>query len=411
MTGRLGVAMAFEPGHGRTAVPVRSAIAGSVIALAALTAAAVFGASLIALVSTPGLYGQNWDAQLDLGFGGVPGAIGAKVMTAGGPSIAGYAAGNYGQLTIGNEVVPAIGLDRGGTGRPGAGQAGGGYLTVLAGRAPAAPDEIAFGAQTLRAIGGHLGETLPVTVDEFAYYTTVRRVMRIVGVVVLPDFSRGTFTPTDLGAGAVLTAAVLSERSAPNLPTLCTTSATCYNFFLVRYRPGGDPSGAAARLSAAIHAAGCPPGSCPVVADQRPGDIQDYAGIRDTPLLLAAVLIVLAVGTLAHVLLTTVRRRRRDLAVLKALGLTRPQVRAVVAWEASAFAAVALLAGLPLGVVAGRLAWAVFASDAGVSAAADVPLSWVLPAVPATVALANLIAAWPGWRAARLRPAAVLRAE
>ncbi len=85
VTGGLGAAMAFEPGHGRTAVPVRSALAGSVIALAALTAAAVFGASLIALVSTPGLYGQNWDAQLDLGFGGIPGALGAKVMGAAGP--------------------------------------------------------------------------------------------------------------------------------------------------------------------------------------------------------------------------------------------------------------------------------------------------------------------------------------
>ena len=36
VTGGVGVAMAFEPGHGRTAVPVRSALAGSVIAVAAL---------------------------------------------------------------------------------------------------------------------------------------------------------------------------------------------------------------------------------------------------------------------------------------------------------------------------------------------------------------------------------------
>jgi hypothetical protein len=50
---------------------------------------------------------------------------------------------------------------------------------------------------------------------------------------------------------------------------------------------------------------GCPVGSCivPAVADQRPGDIKNYASIRDTPLALAVVLAVLAVGTLAHVLL------------------------------------------------------------------------------------------------------------
>ena len=69
VTGGAGVAMAFEPGHGRTAVPVRSALAGSVIAVAALAAAAVFGASLIGLVSTPHDYGQNWVQEVDFNFG------------------------------------------------------------------------------------------------------------------------------------------------------------------------------------------------------------------------------------------------------------------------------------------------------------------------------------------------------
>jgi hypothetical protein len=53
VTSGVGVRMAFEPGRGRTAVPVRSALAGSVIALTALVAAAVFGASLAGLVGTP----------------------------------------------------------------------------------------------------------------------------------------------------------------------------------------------------------------------------------------------------------------------------------------------------------------------------------------------------------------------
>ena len=108
MTGGVGVAMAFEPGHGRTAVPVRSALAGSVIAVAALTAAAVFGTSLVALVSTPHDYGQNWDAQLDLEFGGAPGAFGAQVIAAE-RAVTGYASGNYGQFVIDGQIVPAIG--------------------------------------------------------------------------------------------------------------------------------------------------------------------------------------------------------------------------------------------------------------------------------------------------------------
>jgi ABC-type lipoprotein release transport system permease subunit len=148
-----------------------------------------------------------------------------------------------------------------------------------------------------------------------------------------------------------------------------------------------------------------------VTSDQRPGDIKDYAAISGTPLALGAVLAVLAVGTLAHVLLTGVRRRRRDVAVLKTLGFTRAQVHGVVAWEATALAAAALLIGIPAGVIAGRWAWTLFADAVGVASQATVEVAFVLLAIPVTLVLANLIAVWPGWRAARLRPAAVLRAE
>jgi ABC-type lipoprotein release transport system permease subunit len=145
--------------------------------------------------------------------------------------------------------------------------------------------------------------------------------------------------------------------------------------------------------------------------DQRPGGIRNYAGVRDTPLVLGAVLAVLAIGTLAHVLASSVRRRRRDLAVLKALGCTRGQMLRVVAWQATALAGAALLIGVPLGVIAGRWAWQLFASAAGVSERADIPVPVVAAAVAGVLLLANLIAAWPGWRAARIRPALALRSE
>jgi ABC-type lipoprotein release transport system permease subunit len=62
-------------------------------------------------------------------------------------------------------------------------------------------------------------------------------------------------------------------------------------------------------------------------------------------------------------------------------------------------------------VIAGRWAWALFAGAVGVDSQATVEVAFVLLAIPATLVLANLIAVWPGWRAARLRPAAVLRTE
>jgi hypothetical protein len=400
VSGGIGVRMAFEPGRGRTAVPVRSALMGTTVAIAAVVAALVFGTSLIALVSTPARYGQNWDQELDLGFGAVPARLGARILSAE-PAVAGYAAGDYGQVTIDGKIVAAIGISP---------QRGRGYFTLLAGRYPTAPDEITLGAQTLRAIHGRLGQAVRVAIDPVSTFVQVpARTMRIVGIAVFPGFSRGTFAATDLGNGAALTPAVLSE---PFPQTGCGARATCYNFFLLRYRPGSDLNATAARLTAAVAAAGCPPGpqSCSVTADQRPSDIRNYASVRDVPLVLGGVLAVLAVGTLAHVLLTGVRRRRRDLAVLKALGLSRRQVIQVVSWQASAMAAAALIAGLPLGVLVGRWSWVVFAGSVGVAPQPDVPVA-VLATIPAVLLLANLIAAAPGSAAARIRPALTLRSE
>ena len=110
-------------------------------------------------------------------------------------------------------------------------------------------------------------------------------------------------------------------------------------------------------------------------------------------------------------LLTGVRRRRRDLAVLKTLGCTRSQIHGVVGLAGQRAGRRGAAVGVPLGVIAGRLAWAVFADAAGVASQATVPVPLVLLAIPATLLLANVIAAWPGRTAARLRPAHVLRTE
>jgi len=395
--GSLGVRMAFEPGHGRTAVPVRSALAGTTVAVAAVVAAMVFGASFLKLVSTPHQYGQNWAHELDLRVGSVPLTLGSKVL-AGITGLTGYAGGDYGQLSLAapgsgsGMTVPAIGLDQ---------LRGNGFLTLLAGRAPAGPRQIALGQRTLRALGLRIGQQVEAGVDG----TTSP--MRIVGSAVFADFSVGGGSATDLGTGAVVSASALSQ---PN-PPFCAPPKTCYNFFLLKYRPGTDLRAAAAQVMKAVTRTGCPKGLCLVTTDQRPSDIQDYTGVRDTPLILGAVLALLAVGTLAHVLLTGVRRRRRDLAVLKTLGLLRSQLLQVVSWQATALAATALLVGLPAGLLAGRQAWALFAGSAGVAGTADVPLPIVLAVIPVTLLLASLLAAGPGWAAARIRPALILHAE
>ena len=398
-----GLRMAFESGHRRGAVPARTALAGTAVAVGAVVAAVVFGTSLLGLVGTPARYGQNWDVKFDAGYADIPPAYGA-LLVAGIGGFSGYALGNNGELSVdGMTNVPAIGID------PVLG-GGGGYLTLLAGRAPAAAGEIALGTQTLHVLHKKVGQTVQVRVIWRGGVAgpPVTRTMRITGTTVFPAFGLPALANTDLGSGAVVATSLLSGITGD---TGCNGHITCYNYLLLRVRPGTDLGADAAVLSARAAQHQCPPGQCTVTADQRPGDIRNYAGVRDTPLVLAAVLALLAVGTLIHVLVTTVRRRRRDLAVLKTLGFTRAQVRRAVASSATALAAAALLIGLPAGVVAGRLAWAVFAAAAGVGGTATVEIPLLLLTIPATVLLANLIAAWPAWSAAAVSPASALRTE
>jgi len=108
---------------------------------------------------------------------------------------------------------------------------------------------------------------------------------------------------------------------------------------------------------------------------------------------------------------TSVRRRRRELAVLKTLGFTRRQVRATVAWQATTLAAVGLVVGIPAGLIVGSLVWRAIADGLGVSSAASIPALTLLLTVPVVIALANLTAYLPARSAAQTRPALALRAE
>ena len=63
--------------------------------------------------------------------------------------------------------------------------------------------------------------------------------------------------------------------------------------------------------------------------------------------------------------------------MLRALGFTPRQVRATVGWMAVAFAAVALAAGVPLGIAGGRLAWGAFTGQLGIVPVTVIPVGWV----------------------------------
>src|SRR4029077_1346831 len=62
----MGIRLALEPGRGRTSVPVRTTMAGVVLAITALTITLSFGSSLHYLLHTPRLYGLSWGGEVIL---------------------------------------------------------------------------------------------------------------------------------------------------------------------------------------------------------------------------------------------------------------------------------------------------------------------------------------------------------
>ena len=118
-----------------------------------------------------------------------------------------------------------------------------------------------------------------------------------------------------------------------------------------------------------------------------------------------------AVIGIAHLLVSSIRQRRHDFAILKALGFLPGQVRRAIAWQATTLAAVALGVGVPLGIVGGRLIWLRVADQLGVLASTVTPALVLLVVAAGTFVLANLVALAPARVAGRTRAALVLSSQ
>jgi FtsX-like permease family len=372
-----GVRLAMEPGRGRTAVPVRAAILGAAAAVCALTAAGVFAASLAHLVATPAAYGWTWDVSVG-NFTTFPEVRRAAKLLDAMPGIDGYAAAYVGSVVVDGTTVDVMALESGKDTVP---------LQMLEGHEPARPGEIALGTDTLRKLHRRLGDT--VTLALAPDQPTQR--LRVVGRLVL---SGGPLDPDIAPAkGAVIDLKVLQRLNSEFAP----------QSFLVRLEPSADRDRVVGALGRAF------PGT--ILRPRPHPDIANVHRVGYLPSLLAAMVALLALGTVTHALVSSVRRRRRDLAVLKTLGFLPWQVSATVAWQATALAVAATLAGLPLGVAVGRWTWRLVAAQLGVVAAPVILPVQLLVIAAAAVLAANLIGAGPGWAAGRLRPAIVLRSE
>jgi len=386
-----GVRMALEPGHGSTAVPVRTTIFGTVLALAALIAALTFGAGLQHLVSTPSLSGWNFDAILP-GATGPPGPedtlpkVEQELRSS--PVVQSFVLGTFPNFEAKGVLMSGFSFAPGPFGP-----------SIAAGRQPRGTDEIAFSVKTLRTLHTSIGKTIQVrVVDPNTNQPVTKTVsLRIVGAVVTPQFF---FTQFSANYSAVVSQEFVDSFHIPGARPGGDT-------FYVRFRPGISVDSALEKIRGEL------PQSVDAFILKRAttSDLANLNHIANLPSVLAALLGLVAAGTLVHTLISSVRRRRRDLAVLRALGFERRQVGMTVAWQATTIALISLVIGLPLGAIAGRLAWRFFVNQLGYVPVTIVPVLGLVLAVPAAIILANLIAGIPARAAARLRPAVVLRAE
>ena len=348
-------------------------LVGLVAAIAAITGALVFAHNLDGLVTSPSRYGWTWDALIDSYNQQISPDFATRVEND--HDVAGVTTGARASLVLGGKAIPVYGFRR---------IRGDVALATPSGRAPRGAHEIAVGAQTLRDIGKSVGDTLAVPT---ATGGTIR--LKIVGQVLLPSLTvSGTF---GVGEGAALDAPALRRFDPSAGPA----------FFLVNLAPGASIDAVAHRYGSEANTFGA----------RRPGDVVAYGNVRSTPLILAGLLGVLGAGVLAHVLITAIRSRRRDLAILKTLGFTRRQVATTIASLAMTLVGLSLLVGIPLGMVAGRWTWRSFANALGIADVVSTPGLALVALIAVAVGLAMVVAALPARVAARTRPALVLRSE
>ena len=148
-----------------------------------------------------------------------------------------------------------------------------------------------------------------------------------------------------------------------------------------------------------------------VIPVLRPEEIVDSHSIVAIPAVLGAGLAVGAVLALATTLVASVRRRRRDLAVLKTLGFSGRQLRRVIAWQASVTVAIGTIIGVPVGLILGHLLWNGFAEAIDAVPVTSIPPGYVAAIAVGAVVLANIVAAVPARIAARTPTAVLLRTE
>ena len=406
-SGAVGLRFALKPGRGRTAVPARSVLVGATLAVVMVTATLTFSSGLNTLESRPALYGWNWSYALTSENVVPPQALAALNRD---PDVAAWSGYHNLSVQIDGQTVPILLGNNHATVAP----------PILSGHGVDGNNEIVLGPSTLSLLHKRVGDTV---IGSFGSPNTAPLYLPpfklvIAGAATLPAIGGASNFADHPSMG---TGAVGSDHVSPAFIHAAQSSDPNLNgpgLVFVRLHDGVSAAiGLAdmnriATLSDKVFAAdpNASGDSVEVLGVQHPAEIVNYQSTGATPVILAAGLALGAIVALALTLIASVRRRRRDLALLKTLGFTTRQLAATVAWQASVIAVIAVLIGVPAGIAAGRQLWILFARNINAVPQPTVPASLILVAAGVLI-LANLVAAIPARIAARTPAALVLRTE
>ncbi|MDQ1520465.1 MAG: putative transport system permease protein [Actinomycetota bacterium] len=378
-----GVRSAFGARRGASA----ALVGGCCAAVAALVAATVFGAHLTTLVDRPERYGWPWDVGVltNFGYGGTDRAR-VEADLAARDEVASWDYVALLDSRLENKLSVTLIAAGQGSHDP--------HLPVVDGRFPTRAGEVALGTTTAHDLGASIGDRIDVNVT----YPETKMKANVVGTVVLPATGPFQSDRPGLGDGAFM----IVPRGQLNDASI--------TFVGIHLKHGADPTRTLSHLQPGLRHWDTTQ-AYPFIyrSAVRPPEIVNAESMRNGPLVLAAVLALALVVAIGLAIASSVNDRRRPLAILRAMGFTRGQVRRAVRWQALTLTTVGVAVGVPAGVFLGQRAWRLFAHGLGVAPARGVPVGFIALVVAIVTAGALVAAARPARAAARLSPAQILR--
>jgi putative ABC transport system permease protein len=272
-----------------------------------------------------------------------------------------------------------------------------GDYELLAGRDALASDAMVANDRFLRAAGVRLGDTLDVAVG----YDPQLRASRGRRRLVVTGRARFFYLSSDQLAVAV-PLATLQAMGGPE-------RADRASLFMVRTRAAADPDRVAERVQRALpRVTVLSTRTALAQVDER------LSYFRQLAVILGAVSLVVGFLLVTTIVTVSVNERLGEIAVLRAIGVSRAHVVQQIVLEGVAISLAGAAAGLLLGLGTARYLNAILSAFPGLPAAIDFFLFQPRDAV---VALGLLVlsgigaGAYPAWRGASLPIAETLRRE